>query len=176
MTPTASQDVVGIFQQDTSAQLFTNARPIKAKVTQTATVMSHPVEDGSTITDHKIINPIEIELSLIMSLEDYQSVYKSIQDVFEKSTLLTVQTRSGTYRNMIISAMPHDEDAEIYDAIALALKLTEVKFAKFTTGTAPKVSSPKNKRDSSTSNGGKQQTKTPAPEKKSSILYGVLKK
>lgn len=172
----ASQDVVGVFQQDTSVQLFTGARPIKAKINTSASVMTHPVEDGSTITDHKVINPVEIELSLILSLEDYRSVYQAIKSLFEKSTLLTVQTRSGTYRSMIISSMPHDEDADLYDAIALALKLTEVKFAKYVTGKAPKVSAPKDKRNSKTSNGGKKQmdSSKKAPEKKSSILYGVF--
>jgi len=125
---TSAQDVIGVFTQDSSIQLFVNARPIKAKVNTTASVMSHPVEDGTTITDHKVINPIEIELSMILSSSDYRSVYQSIKEVFEKSTLLTVQTRSGTYRSMIISAMPHDEDADLYDAIGLALKLNEVKF------------------------------------------------
>lgn len=173
---TSAQDVIGVFSQDSSTQLFTNARPLKAKINETATVMSHPVEDGSKVTDHKVINPIDIELSMLLTSEDYRSVYQAIKTVFEKSTLLTVQTRSGTYRNMIISAMPHDEDPEMYDGISLALKLSEVKFAKFTTGTAPKVSKPKDARNSKTSDGGKKQTdasKT-VPEKKSSVLYGVF--
>ena len=138
--------------------------------------MSHPVEDGSTVTDFKVINPIEIELSMILNSEDYKSVYQTIKDIFVKSTILTVQTRSGTYRNMMVSAMPHDEDADVFDSLTLALKLVEVKFATFTTGKAPAVSKPKNKADTKTSNGGKQQPKdATAKEKKQSILYGVYK-
>lgn len=172
----SAQDIVGVFQQDSSIQLFTNARPLKAKITENATVMTHPVEDGSTIVDHKIILPVEIELSMILSSDDYRSVYQTIKEIFKNSTLLTVQTRSGTYRSMIISSMPHDEDPEMYDAISLALKLTEVKFAKYTTGAAPKVSKPKDTRNSKTMDGGKKQTdesKT-VPPKKSSVLYGVF--
>lgn len=176
MTPTAAQDVIGVFRNDNFAQVFDRARPIKAKVNEQAQVMSHPVEDGSTVTDFKVILPIEIELSMILSSFDYKSVYKTIKDLFQASTLLTVQTRSDTYKSMIISAMPHDEDADVFDSITLALKLTEVKFATVKTGKAPKVSSPKDKRNSKTSNGGKQQPKEPNDSgRKSSILYNVYK-
>lgn len=172
----ASQDVVGIFDMTSSAQLFVNARTIKAKINEAAQVMSHPVEDGTTVTDHIVILPISIELSVIVSSSDYRSVYESIKASFKKGTLLTVQTKSGTYRSMIIAAMPHDEDPELFNALSIAVKLQEVKFAKFVQGGAvKKVSNPKNPKHSSSVNGGKQQPKTdPNASKKSSILYGWL--
>lgn len=170
---TSATDVVGIFDLQSFNQLFAKARAIKAKVAETASVMSHPVEDGSTITDHTIINPIEIELSCIIASEDYRTEYESIKSYYLKSTLLAVQTRSGVYRNMLISAMPHDEDPEFFGAITLAIKLVEVKFAKFTTGTAPKVSEPKSTKHTSTKDTGKKQpTMASAPAEKQSILYG----
>lgn len=172
MTPTAAQDVVGVFTQSSYSQVFEKARPIKAKVIELSSVMSHPVEDGSTVTDFKVILPIEIELSMILNSDDYKSVYQTIKDHFLKSTILTVQTKSGTYQNMIISAMPHDEDTEVFDSLTLAIKLVEVKFATFTTGKVPTVSEPKNKADNKTQNNGKQQ---PTESKKESILFGVYK-
>lgn len=173
MIASSSKDVVGIFDQTSFNQLFTNARAIKAKITETSSVMSHPVEDGTTVTDHKVINPIEIELSCIIATEDYKAVYESIKATFKDSTLLIVQTRSGTYRSMIISAMPHDEDPEFYESLTIAIKLIEVKFATFTQG--GKVSSPKSSKHSSTKDTGKKQPKEStggAKEKKQSILYG----
>jgi len=174
MTPTAAQDVVGVFEQSSFNQIFDKARPIKAKINEIDSVMSHPMEDGSTITDFKIELPIEIELSMLLTSDDYKSVYQTIKNHRKKSTILVVQTRSDTYRNMIISAMPHDEDADVFDSLTMAIKLTEVKFATFTTGKAPMVSAPKNKADTKTSNNGKQQPKeSPTGGKKQSILYGV---
>jgi hypothetical protein len=170
MISTASKDVVAIFEQETSSQLFVNARAIKAKVNETASIMSHPVEDGTTVSDHKVINPVEIELSCIIASSDYKTVYESIRNAFLNSTLLIVQTRSGTYRSMIISAMPHDEDPEMYESLAVAIKLIEVKFAKFTQGA--KVSQPKNASHEPTQNGGKKQAKEENGTKKQSILYG----
>lgn len=166
---TLAKDVVGVYSTDGTSQLFDDARPLKAKVTTSATVMSHPVEDGATITDHKVVNPIEIELSMVLSSDDYTGVYQAIREAFDASTLLTVQTRSGPYQNMMIVAMPHDEDAMMYDAISMALKLREVKFAVVRTGAVP-VSSPADARNTSTSPGGKKQPKA----KSSSVLFQVF--
>lgn len=167
--PTFSKDVVGVYSSDGTSQLFEKARPLKASVTTAATVMTHPVEDGSTVTDYKVVNPTEIELSMVLSSDDYPDVYKSIKEAFVKSTLLTVQTRSGSYSNMMIAAMPHDEDAAMYDSLSLALKLKEVKFATVKTAKVP-VSSPKDARDTKTSPGGKKQPKA----KESSVLFQVF--
>lgn len=172
---TASQDVVGVFDQKTFKQVFDGARPIKAKVNETATVMSHPVEDGTTVTDHKVINPIDIELSMIIPTADYRSVYQTIKRHFTQSTLLVVQTRSDVYRSMIISAMPHDEDADVSDSLTIAVKLSEVKFAKVVTGGRVAVSSPKNAKNSKTQDTGKKQpTEATNKDKKQSILKGWI--
>jgi len=169
----ASQDVVGVFDQKTFNQVFTDARPMKAKVNETASVMSHPVEDGTSVTDHKVINPVDIELSMIIDSSDYRSVYKTIKQHFIKSTLLVVQTRTDVYRSMIISAMPHDEDPAIFDSVTIAVKLAEVKFATFTRGRVPTVSKPKDDKNSKTQDTGKKQpTEATNAGKKQSILKG----
>lgn len=167
-----SQDVVGIFDMTTFNQLFTNARAIKAKVTEVAEVMTHPVEDGTSIVDHKVIKPIEIDLSVIINSEDYRNVYESIKTTFQNSTLLNVQTMATTYRSLIISAMPHDEDSAMYEALSIGIKLTEVKIAKVEFGSKTRVSNPRNANNSKTSDNGKQQPQQ-APQQ--SVLFGLLK-
>ena len=175
--PSAAVDVVGVFSQSTTLQLFSGARPIRAKVSKNASVMTHPVEDGSVIGDHKIINPVEIELFVILSREDYRSTYAVIDEMFRSSDFLVVQTRSGTYTNMTISAMPHDEDVAMYDAIGMIIKLTEVKVVSYQEGDAASVSSPADANNTSTKNTGKQQPSTvetsQTKEDSSSILYGI---
>lgn len=174
---TAAKDVVGIFDNATFAQVFEKARAIKAKVNEVATVMSHPAEDGSSVVDHKVVLPIEIELSMVLSTSDYVDVYKSFKTAFLASTLLIVQTRSGVYRNMVIASMPHDEDPEFYEAITLAVKLKEVKFATYITGekVTVKPTAKKDANKSKTVNSGKQQATTAAaPAKKKSVLAGWL--
>ena len=63
--PAASADVVAVFNQATGAQVFADARPLKAVVSETAQLMTHPLEDGSNIIDHRIILPIGLSLSIL---------------------------------------------------------------------------------------------------------------
>lgn len=153
LLPTFAFDSVAVFTQDFT-QLFKSARPIKAVIKEQAKVMEHPVENGATITDHRIILPIEIELSLILASEDYQSVYNNIKQYYLNATLLTIQTRSGIYQNQLIASMPHEEDPSQYNVLTIALSLKEVIFvsAQYTT-------LPKNKGDNSTVKTGEQQGK-----------------
>lgn len=133
-------DVVGVFTPD-FRQVFSTARPIKAQITETNKVMQHPVETGATITDHVVTEPVAIELSLIFSTFFYKAAYEEIKQLSIKRTLLTVQTRVAAYTNMIISGMPHQEDAEMYDTITMGLKLQEVLFATPQFGVVPRNAS-----------------------------------
>jgi len=91
---------------------------------------------------------------------------KEIKTLFEKSTLLTIQTRATTYENMIISDIPHDESAEVFDGIIIAMKLIEVNIVKPEITYAPRASS-----NASTVSRGKQNnTEQPTGERRQSLL------
>ncbi len=132
---TVSADQVAVWRQDDFSQVFQAARPIKATVSEEAKLMEHPVENGSTITDHRVIAPVEIQLSLVLASWDYRDVYHSIRALFRDSTLLVVQTATGCYINMIISGLPHEESPDMMDAISLTLKLKEVVLVSASYGT-----------------------------------------
>lgn len=146
-------DVIGIYDQ-TYNQIFSEARPIKASVKEEAKVMEHPVETGATITDFKITLPVEIEIQFLLNSFFYRNVYENIKKAFLDSTLLVIQTRTGTYNNMLIQAMPHDEDPEVYDTVTLTVRLKEVIFAK----TQESNYSPKRRKDSKTVDMGYKET------------------
>ena len=134
--PSYLYDQVAVFTQDFT-QVFRNARALKAVVKENAKVMEHPVETGATIVDHRIILPVEIDLSMILSKSDYQNVYNQIKEYYLNSTLLVVQTRSGVYTNQLIQSMPHEEDPSQYNVLTLALSLKQVQFVTAQYGTTP---------------------------------------
>lgn len=153
-------------------QVFEAARAVKATVTRDSKSMEHPLETGATVTDHRVILPTEIELSLVLSSADYKGVYRQIANLFTKGDLLTVQTRADTYRNMVIQKIPHEENPDVFDALNLAMTLKEVLYvdAQFSD---LKVSRP---RDSKTKHRGEQQPKdTGGTAKQSSILSRLFK-
>lgn len=161
------QDTVAVFTQDFT-QIFRNARAIKAVVKEQAKVMEHPVESGAIITDHRIILPTEVELSLILTPATYRETYDQINQYYLEGTLLIVQTRSGIYVNQLIHSMPHEEDTNLFNTITLALGLKEVQFvtAKYTT-------TPRNPKNTNTKQRGAQQP-TAATGPQSSILDDIL--
>lgn len=154
--------MVAVFDQNFN-QLFREARAIKAVVKEQAKVMEHPVESGAIISDHRIILPVEIDLSLILSSVDYQDVYTSIKQYYLNATLLIVQTRSGIYTNQLIAALPHEEDPTMFDALTIALSLKEV-----ITVTAQFAVTPKRNSNTNTANRGTQQG-TPATPSQTTV-------
>jgi hypothetical protein len=151
LLPGFAVDTVAVFDQNYN-QIFREARAIKAVVKEQSKVMEHPVESGAIITDHRIVLPIEIDLSLILASGDYQDVYKEIRQYYLNATLLVVQTRSGVYTNQLIAGLPHEEDPTMYDALTIALSLKEVIMV-----TAQFAVIPRNPARSSTTNRGTQQ-------------------
>jgi len=167
----SAQDVTAILDAGLN-QVFTSARPIKASVQPVSKAMEHPLETGATITDHRVLLPVVIELSLVLSTQDYPAVYQAIRDAYKAGSLFTVQTRVDSFSNMIIEKMPHEETPDMADGVALALTMREARFvqAQFT---AAKVSRAK---DAKTVKKGQQQpSSTPVPEKKSSVLAELFK-
>jgi hypothetical protein len=122
---TPAVDVVGVFDQNFN-QLFTGARPIKAKVNPAAKLMEHPIETGAVISDHRIFLPIEIELNLVFTAATYTSDYQAVKAAFAANDTLVVLTRTDSYPNMIMQAMPHEETAEQADTITMIMSLRQV--------------------------------------------------
>jgi hypothetical protein len=92
--------------------------------------MEHPLETGAVITDHRIILPVMIDLSIILASDDYQSVYQQIKALYTRGELLTVQTRVDSFASMLIEKMPHDESPDMLDGVMLGLSLKEALFVQ----------------------------------------------
>lgn len=120
-----SMDVVGVYSG--FDQVFREARPMAATVKEEAKLMEHPTERGVVITDHMVVMPVEIELVMTLTAESYRDTYQEIKNLFLAGEMLTVQTKTGTYENQIIAALPHEESPDVFDTIDLTLKLKEVK-------------------------------------------------
>ncbi len=171
LIPSFAQDVVAVYDSNYT-QLFPRARILKATVKEDSKVMEHPLETGATIIDHRIILPIEIDLSFILSSQDYREVYQEIKQIFLEAELLIVQTRSAVYTNQLIASIPHEEDPEMFNSITIAMSL---KQALFVTSEASIV--PKDSTKSSTTTRGTIQGMTETPEqttKSQSALYGYF--
>lgn len=170
-----SQDVVGIFDSSLN-QVAKNARAIKASVKEESKLMEHPVEDGSTITDHKVIQPVSIDLSIITQGGAARTVYNELFKLYKKTDLLSVSTKTGVYDNMVIEAMPHDETPDMMDEVAIAVRLKEVKLAKTQTTAALPASKVSSAKDQTAVDKGQQGASSSSNKPGSSVLASFFKK
>lgn len=171
--PTATTDVVAIYNA-AGIQLFVDARPMKASVRESAKVFEHPLETGSTITDYRVIMPVEIELPMMLSSDDYRDVYGQVRQTFIRGDLLIIATRSGSYRDMLISEMPHEEDPEQFDALRLVLKLKQAQFVEpqYASLAPRQVAQPANA--STVEKGDQRPQEVPATKTPSSLLFRLF--
>ncbi|MCD1124806.1 hypothetical protein LPW36_01945 [Jinshanibacter sp. LJY008] len=175
-TTTTSIGLVAIYNKS-FRKLFDDAIPMKATVKETSKLMSHPLENGADISDHRVILQTEIEIDMLLQGGQYRSVYQQIKQAFLTGEKLTVTTKTDTYNDMIIESMPHEETSEFYDAIPLFLKLKEAQFVTPQYEEAP-ISQPSNKSDGKTKDRGQQQPNdaTKEEEEKGSTIYKAGKK
>jgi hypothetical protein len=163
-------EVIGIFDNNFN-QVFLNTQFIKASVLDTSQLFAHPLEDGSKTIDHKITNPIEIELQIILAGNDYKNTYKALKKLDTDATLLTIQTRTDVYPNMLIGALPYEEDAEVFDGMKLNISLKQNRKEASTTGVVPRYA-----KDTTAQKNGNVQGKTidESSEKRTSVLASIL--
>ncbi len=135
-TSTKKIDVVQILDATSGRQVFATARPLGALIREVSKGLRYPIETGAVLTDSVIVEPTEIQMDFLIQQGGYSTVYPQMRAGRLAGTLYTVQTRTGTYQNMYIEEMPHEESSEMMTAIKIHIKFVEALFvAPSTTGT-----------------------------------------
>lgn len=169
----SSQDLVAILDGQSFQPLFAGVSLTRVTVRETSKLTSFAVEDGTQRTDHRVIDPVEIDLPLLLT-EATRDLYQQLRAAYLEGRTLIVQTKVSSYSSMMVYEIPHDETPEAGDAIAIAVKLREIMIYTPEFGALPtrKVSNPA---QASTVEKGQQQTteSTPATQRRASVLYGL---
>lgn len=107
---------------------YGNARPMKAIVSESSRLMSHPIENGEVITDHRVVLPITISIAVILRPLFYRRTYNLIRNDYNSAQQFAIRTRTHTYRNMYLREIPHEEDPSKFDTITMVLEFVEAQF------------------------------------------------
>lgn len=170
----ASQDLVAILDGSTFRPLLEAANTTQVTVRETSKITSFAVEDGTQRTDHRVIDPVEIDYPIILT-ESTRSLYEQLRNAYLEGRDLIVQTKVSSYSSMMIYEMPHDESPANGDSIAIAVRMREIMVVTPEFGALPprKVL---NAAQASTVQRGQQQTEsTDAPtRRRASVLYGII--
>lgn len=149
-------EVVAVLNKSLN-QILSGAKIIKAEVKEESKVMSHPVESGQTIEDEIVFQPVEVTLNMVLDPSSYRATYQEIKGLYTKREIITVQTKVNSYNSLVIESLPHDEDSSLFDTIAIAIRLKEVRFVEteYEAYTPTKVRNPA---DASTKKTGEAKT------------------
>ncbi|MEG2042529.1 MAG: hypothetical protein RR068_15655, partial [Hafnia sp.] len=137
----------------------------------------HPVENGTSVVDHRVLSPVEIKLSMLLAGDSYRNTYQQIKQYYLRAELFTVQTVADTYQNMLIVSMPHEESPDLSDAIAMEISFSELKIATTKYSASGGSGTNENPRDNPTTGRGQQQgtaASSSQEDKASSVLYGIF--
>lgn len=171
----ATQDLVCILDGENFQPLFVAASPMRMTVSETKTATKFVVEDGTTRSDHVVVQAIEISIDLILPEESARDTYEQIRQAWRDNRLVTVQGKVGSYKSMLITDMPHDETPELGMSVALPMRLVEWRAVKPEYGSLP-PSKVKSAKQSDTSKGGAKQTTGAdgATTRKASVAYRLF--
>lgn len=129
-------DVVCIMDEN-GKQVFATARIMRAMVQDESELFQHPLETGNQITDFKIDKPKVIQLAVVIPSDGYSNVYSQLSKAKTDGLSFVVQTRAGTFPDMVIQALPHEEGAQWGDCLAMSLTLAEVQWYSSTVEMLP---------------------------------------
>lgn len=146
---------------------------MRALVRNVASFPKQPLESGATFSDNRIFEPIEIELSMILTPATVSDTYAQMREAYQSAAPLSVQTTVETFDNQYIQGLPFDHTPEVFDTIAVSLKLREVQFVEAQYKAITNARSPRNVTTKPTGQKTPQPA-TPAQDTGASVLYGLL--
>lgn len=151
-----AQDVVGIFDAESFEQLFPFAVSMRLQLNPSSKVPQHPLETGETRIDTRISMSIDGQLLLIPDLDRTTpaDIYGQIRSAYNAGKLMTLVCKAGTFENMFIAAMPHDENPDMQDNVQIILRLMEAQF--FASQATASVRQPRATKNSNTAKRGEQ--------------------
>jgi hypothetical protein len=162
--------VIAVFNK-ANRPIFQDALNMHLSVDPEYVQAVHPLEDGTEVTDNRIEKPVDVELVFLLPSFALVNTYQEINNVAKTGALINVQTRVGRFLSMSVIGFPHQETADMQDAILITLKVRTVNFANSTL----KTFSPVAKKDESTTNRGTIQNKPATPKDISDAKVGLSK-
>lgn len=171
----STQDLVCILDNENFQQLFSTSSPMRMSVRESKTTTKFQVEDGTTRSDHVVVNQVEISIDFIIEDEFARDAYQQIRQAWNENRLVSVQGKVSSYPNMLITDMPHDESPDYGMGIAMPIRLVEWRGVEPQYGSLP-PSKVKSAKQASTSKKGQKQTTEAdaATKKKASVAYRIF--
>ena len=161
-----------ILDNDSLQELWEGSDIMSLSISEASKVTRYAVEDGTNRNDHVIKNPVEISINMMLVGEVAQ-LFQLLKQTYLERKLVTVQTKTDVYANMLVEEIPHEQDTGMTDGVTVTAKLVEWLEVKPEYGelTPKKVAKP---RQSDTVKRGSQATSEAPPEKRQSVFRSMF--
>lgn len=163
---------VEILDNETLQPIWVGSDIMDVSVKETSTPTKYAVEDGTNRNDHIIYNPTEIGMRFTIA-GDVSQLFNAIKQTYTERALVTVQTRTDVYADMIVTGIPQEQSGAAMDAVMLDISLSEWRevVPEYGELTQAKVAKPE---QSSTVKRGSQATTETPPAKKQSVIRSIF--
>lgn len=138
------------------------------KAEEPSKLCEHPIENGTVIAEHKILEPRRGTLTIAMPAYLQDIVIRELREYHQKSTPLSVHDVADIYNNMIITNIPHTTDVKTADRLVFTVDMKEVVVVD-PQYVALDLEQVKNAKNASTVKNGIKQAK-----EKTSIAYDII--
>ena len=120
---------IAVYDQDENQQILTSLQFLDGSVTDDKKLMEHPKEDGTTIIDHIISNPIQVSLQCLVA-DDDSSVLEELHDIYRKCTPVIIKVKNELYDNLVMDSMPLKANSDHYNYTVYNLTFKEIQVAQ----------------------------------------------
>lgn len=163
---------VVILDNDTLEELWVGSDIMRVSVNESSKATRYAVEDGTSRNDHVIQNPVEITMNIVLAGE-VARLFQLLKQTYLERNLITIQTKTDVYTNMLVEEIPHEQDAGMTDGVTVDVRFVEWREVAPEYGELT-MSSVANPNQSDTVNRGSQATSEASPEKRQSVLRSIL--
>lgn len=124
--------------------------PVDVKLSEkhemTATPADYALEDGSNVSDHVVLNPVELEIDYKINSIDAPGLsygiksavlYNILREKLKSRALLTLVTRHVLYRNMVCVGLPAQHTAPERGTLTGTAKFRQINLPNIQSVTVP---------------------------------------
>lgn len=151
---------------------------LSESATDTLEITRHPVQDGSSITDHAFVQPKTLEMEIVFANTDARTLKETYQKLIElqaSAVPFDVVTGKRAYKNMLISSISNTTDADTENVLSLGLSLQEIRIVQVEVAVVPPRSRQAQpaKTSGTQNSGAKSAQEEVKPQRRQSILASI---
>lgn len=109
-------------------RVYSNIGIMRLVTNETAEIVRQPLENGTSVADHKIDNLTSLTMLIVLPSDDYRNVYESMRNDFIAGTIFSIKTKLRFFDSMVLEGIPTQVDGESPDKIELVASFSEYRY------------------------------------------------